>query len=522
VTTCVHNAGTTVCAALALFMLATGLVAGGRVPFSFFPSPEATVVNADVSFVAGTPPARTEAFLLGVENALRQAEAQFEEQLVRVSSVMLGQVRSSDGRSTRGGDQFGSIIVEMVASDLRTVRNPTFIEAWRERIELPPGVESFAISERRPGPPGRDVDIRLIGDDAEALKSAAVELTQVLSSIAGVSGVNDDMPYGAQQLIYELTPQGQALGLTVDTVGEQLRAAYDGRIAQIFQDGDDEVEVRVMLPDKERHALSSLDALNVTLPAGGSVPLMTAVTLDTRRGFDILRHTGGRLSLRVSADVDPAVNNSNDIIASLEADTLPRLREGFGVDYAFEGRRADQDETLADMKLGGAYALVMIYLVLAWVFSSYGWPFVVMSAIPFGLVGALTGHWVLGIDLTILSLFGLFGLSGIVVNDSIILVVFFKKLKEDGMHTARAIIEAACQRLRAVLLTSLTTIAGLLPLMFETSLQAQFLIPMAVTISFGLAFATGLVLLVIPALLHIHESIHQRLRAPRAAPSFLP
>jgi multidrug efflux pump subunit AcrB len=160
--------------------------------------------------------------------------------------------------------------------------------------------------------------------------------------------------------------------------------------------------------------------------------------------------------------------------------------------------------------------------VLAWVFASYGWPLVVMAAIPFGLIGALAGHWLLGIDLTILSLFGLFGLSGIVVNDSIILVVFFKQLKERGLETAQAIVDAACLRLRAVLLTSLTTIAGLLPLMFETSLQAQFLIPMAVSISFGLAFATALVLLVIPALLHIHERVHQRLvvrRAPRAAPA---
>ena len=170
------------------------------------------------------------------------------------------------------------------------------------------------------------------------------------------------------------------------------------------------------------------------------------------------------------------------------------------------------EETLADMRIGVVLALGMIYIVLAWVFSSYGWPLVVMSVIPFGLVGAIVGHWVLGINLTILSLFGLFGLSGIVVNDSIILVVFFKQLLERGMRTRDAIIEAACQRLRAVLLTSLTTIAGLLPLLFETSLQAQFLIPMAVSIAFGLAFATVLVLLVVPALLRIHEWIADALK----------
>ncbi len=511
VTLSVCNAPATVCLALALLMLAAGLLAGGRVSFNFFPSPEGRILNADVSFVAGTPPARVRAFMAEVEAALRQTEAHFGEPLIELSTTVLGQVRSEDGRGTRSGDQFASVTVQLSEPDRRRVRNPSFIKAWRDRVSLPAGLESFSIVERRAGPPGRDVDVRLISDDAVLLKAAALELAEVLSGVRGVSGVKDDMPYGAQQLIYDLTPQGRALGLTVESIGTQLRSAYDGRIAQIFQDRDDEVEVRVMLPDKERHVLSSLDTLNLTLPGGGLVPLRTVVELGHRRGFDILRHTQGRLSLRVSADVDPTANNNNSVIAALEAQTLPRLKHRYGIEYEFEGRQADQQETLSDMRLGGAYALMMIYLVLAWVFSSYGWPLVVMAVIPFGLIGAVTGHWLLGLDLTVLSMFGLFGLSGIVVNDSIILVMFYKRLTAQGIDTTEAIIEAACQRLRAVLLTSLTTIAGLLPLMFETSLQAQFLIPMAVSISFGLAFSTVLVLFVLPSLLQMHESIARRL-----------
>jgi multidrug efflux pump subunit AcrB len=187
------------------------------------------------------------------------------------------------------------------------------------------------------------------------------------------------------------------------------------------------------------------------------------------------------------------------------------------VDFSFEGRSADQMETMADMRRGAVYALLLIYLILAWVFASYGWPLVVMAAIPFGLVGAIWGHYLMAIDLTILSLFGMFGLSGIVINDSIILVIFYKQLRARGMEIREALIEAACQRLRAVLLTSLTTIAGLLPLLFETSLQAQFLIPMAVSISFGLAFATLLVLFFIPALLAVHENIAHAGSRRRAA-----
>ena len=387
---------------------------------------------------------------------------------------------------------------------------------WQSRVRLAAGIESFSIVERRPGPPGRDIDIRLTrpGNDTAQLKAAALQLASTLSTIRGVSGIGDDMPFGQEQLIYRLSPEGHALGLTVEDVGRQLRAAYDGRIAQIFQDGDDEVEVRVVLPDRERHNLASLGDLKIMTAAGASVPLFTVLEVSTQRGFDILRHNDRNLSVRVSAAVDPALNNSNDIIADLEAGPLQQLKRRYGIDYSYEGRRSDQTETLADMARGGLLALAMIYLVLAWVFASYGWPLVVMSVIPFGVIGALLGHWLMGLDLTVLSLFGLFGLSGIVVNDSIILVMFYKQQKESGVPWRHAIVEATCQRLRAVLLTSLTTIAGLTPLMFETSRQAQFLIPMAVTISYGLAVATLLVLLVVPSLLCIHESIALRSGRP--------
>ena len=197
-------------------------------------------------------------------------------------------------------------------------------------------------------------------------------------------------------------------------------------------------------------------------------------------------------------------------IWQLRSDLLPELTTRHDLSWEFTGRAEDQRETAADMGRGAVYALAMIYIVLAWVFGSYGWPLVVMAIIPFGIVGALYGHYLMGITPTILSMFGLFALSGIVVNDSIILVIFYKHLRERGMAVNDAIVEAACQRLRAVLLTSLTTIAGLLPLLFETSMQAQFLIPMAVSISFGLAFATFLVLVLVPTLLSALEGFRLR------------
>ncbi|EDN65942.1 acriflavin resistance protein [Beggiatoa sp. PS] len=243
------------------------------------------------------------------------------------------------------------------------------------------------------------------------------------------------------------------------------------------------------------------------LPNGARVPFSTAVQVKTQRGFEAIRHAEGRLAAQVTADVDNAVTNANDILSNLEENLLRELKSRYGIEYSFEGRAADQAETLGDMKRGMMFALVLMYLILAWQFASYGWPLIVMSIIPFGLVGAITGHWLMDLDLTILSLFGFFGLSGIIVNDSIILVSFYRDLRESGMPVKEALIESSCQRLRAVLLTSLTTIFGLMPLLFETSLQAQFLIPMATSIAFGLMFATVLVLLVIPTLLSIYEGI---------------
>ena len=313
-----------------------------------------------------------------------------------------------------------------------------------------------------------------------------------------------------QQLVFRLNPLGESLGLSVEDVGRQLRAAFDGELAQIFNEGDDEIEVRVMLPDSERYRLSALDDFSVFLPAGETVPLLSLVELEERRGFKAMRHAEGKLAVTVFADVNKKIANANAVRGQLRTEVLPSMVQQHDLSWEFTGRAEDQRETADDMKRGALFALAMIYIVLAWVFGSYGWPLVVMAIIPFGVVGALYGHFLMGITPTILSMFGLFALSGIVVNDSIILVVFYKQLREKGMAVREAIVEAACQRLRAVLLTSLTTIAGLLPLLFETSLQAQFLIPMAVSISFGLAFSTFLVLLLVPTLLAGLEGLRLR------------
>ncbi|EIC20488.1 cation/multidrug efflux pump [Thiorhodovibrio frisius] len=506
----IHHRFATIASALALLILAIGLVAGGRISFTFFPTPEPQVIYANATFAAGTPRETVDRFLNHLEEQLYQAEQSLDAgRLINLAVTYHGTKAGPGARAA--ADQLGAIQVELLPPDEREVRNPEFIRAWRKHLDMPAGLEHLTITSRRVGPPGRDLTIRLTGNNPEQLKSAALDLSETLSGVPGVLEVEDDMAYGREQLVYSLTPAGEALGLTVADLGNQLRTAYDGRLVQIFQDGSDEVEVRVRLPAVERDSLVSLYRLNIRTPDGQSVPLTAVADWRARQGFEVLRHAEGKLAVEVTADVNTESANTDLVVAALEEGTLPELARTHGISYSFEGRSADQRETLGDMRKGALLGLMLIYIILAWVFASYGWPLVVMTAIPFGISGAFFGHWIMGMDLTILSLFGMFGLSGIVVNDSIILVSFYQRLRAEGMAVTEALIEASCQRLRAVLLTSLTTIAGLTPLLFEHSYQAQFLIPMATSIAFGLAFSTLLVLLGIPALLSLHESIHHGL-----------
>ena len=520
VTAAVRRRGVTISAVLALMILAVGLLAGGRIAFVFFPTPESQVVLANANFVAGTPRARTAEFLGEMERGLAQAESDLGGGLVEAAVARLGSTVSVDGSAAKG-DQLASVLVQLVPSEQRTVRNEQFLAAWRERVRPPAGMESLVISARKAGPPGRDINVRLIAEDAMVLKAAALDLAQGLESVPGVSDMTDDMPYGREQLIYRVSPVGQALGVTTELLGRQLRAAFDGHLARLVQVGQDELEVRVLLPRAERTRLDALERLNIRLADGAFVPLDTVADWETRRGFEALRHADGQLAVEVTADVDRAQNTADKVYETLKRDLLPDLVKRYGIAYSFEGRAADQRETLGDMRTGLWLGLGLIFVVLAAVFSSWGWPLVVMTAIPLGLVGAIIGHWVVGIDLTILSLFGLFGLSGIVVNNAIILVSMYQEQLRTGLGVEEALVEAACSRLRAMFLTSATTVAGLVPLLFEKSLQAQFLIPMAVSLAFGIGFATVLVLVFTPALLAAHESAHARIQrwlAPRPEP----
>ncbi len=494
---------TTVAFMIASFILCMGLLAGGRVGFTFFPSPESENITASVVFGAGTPRSDQERALIRIGESLRAAEATLSggrEPLVETTFSVIGKA------GTRIGDNLAQLEVQLTPSEARTIPTREISRAWRRELPTISGVERIAILERRAGPPSRDIDIQLLDAPVESLKAAALEVRDALTAFPGVSGIDDDLPYGKQELILAVTPHGSALGFTAESVGTQVRNAFEGAIATRFPRGDEEITVRVMRA-QEVEGPYALRRLYLTSPEGQRVPLTEVVTITEKAGFSIIQRRDGVRSVSVTADIDEKLTDSAAVLAKLEETMLPALAKKHDLRYAFRGRAEERGRAFADLRLGALLALVMIYIILAWVFGSYSRPLAVMAIVPFGIVGAILGHLVMGFNLTIISLIGLLGLSGILVNDSIILVTQVDRRLKDGDSLEEAAVGASRDRLRAVLLTSLTTIGGLTPLLFETSRQAQFLIPMAVTLVFGLAAATILVLILVPSWIGIGGDI---------------
>lgn len=509
---------------LGAFIISVGMMAGGRLKFVFFPRLEAENISAKVVFAPGMPRPAQIAAIARIEKSLYR----LEQKQLKLDRMRMNRSQPVDppkdgakethyidavfttlggaGRAT--GDNLAQIEVQLTPSEFRTVRTKSIIEGWRRAAPKIPGVERLAIGGRRGGPPGGDVDVRLQNAPVEKLKAAAEELKDVLTGFPGVTNITDDLPYGRQELTLELTPRGTALGLTGANIGRQIRNAFEGAIATRFARGDDEITVRVMRA-QELSGAADLQRLYVKTPAGKSVLLTEVVSIKERRSFSVIQRRDGLRTVSVGADIDTKQTTTPEVLARLTNEFMPQIAEKYHLTYEYKGRDEERREAFKDLKLGAMIALALIYIILAWVFASYWKPLAVMSIIPFGFVGAVGGHYIMGFPLTIISMIGLLGLSGILVNDSIVLVARVKERLSNGDDLRTAAIGAGRDRFRAVLLTSLTTIGGLLPLVFETSRQAQFLIPMAITIVFGLTISTILVLVLVPSLLGVGGDVHK-------------
>ena len=497
---------TTVAAAIAMLILSLGIVLGGRIGFQFFPAPESDTIFANVVFAPGTPRHVTEAMLKELEAAMLRTEMKLGSGKGSLVASSFGRVGRSQGEQFRtvAGLHLGGVHAELIPSDQRDVRTLEFIDAWRAEVQELAGLERVSVFAQQSGPPGREIDIRLTGGSTGALKKASLEVRDLLGQYPGVSNLEDDLPYGRNEVLMSVTPRGRALGFTTETVSRQVRDAFQGRIAKKFARGDEEVTVRVQYT-RDRVASDALRDLYLRSPSGAEVPISEVVAFREKGGFARIRREDGVREIAVVGEIDESMTSAQAVLSSLVENGLEQIATRHGLSYRFAGRAEEQAQTMADMKLGATIALTAIYIILAWVFASYVRPFIVMAIIPFGLVGAIIGHLLMGYDLTILSMISLLGLSGILVNDSIILVTTIERRHAENEEFFSAVIAGTQDRLRAVLLTSLTTIGGLLPLLFETSLQARFMIPMAVTIVFGLLVATMLVLLLVPALFAIQH-----------------
>lgn len=498
----------TIASIVAVLMISVGLLAGGRVGFTFFPTAESDTIDGNIEMAAGTPRAEALAAMDELMAALDRAENRLTGGTGGLVRMTFQRVGRSQGRSfeTVPGDNLGGVQVELVPADQRVHRTSEVIKAWREEFRPIAGLKRFSMIERAGGPPGRELDIRLFGEDIAALKAAAGEVKEELARFAGVSEIEDDLPFGKQELILELTRRGAALGYTTETVARQVRDAFEGAIAKRFARNDEEVTVRVQI-DRDEATESALRSMYIRSPSGAETPLEEVVHFRENAGFARIRRTDGQREVGIFGEIDETTTSSALVIASVSETALPVIAAKHGVGYRFAGKAEEQANTFADMQTGAVIGLAAIYIILAWVFASYGRPLIVMSIIPFGLIGAIWGHYLLNYDLSILSMVALIGLAGILVNNSIILVAAIEDRVAQGETPMDALVGGACDRLRPVMLTSITTIVGLTPLMFEKSLQAQFLIPMAITIVFGLATASVLVLFVVPALLGMLDDI---------------
>jgi multidrug efflux pump subunit AcrB len=497
---------TAVCALFISFFV----LSSGRLGFEFFATPETDMIFGNFALSPGTPREKTIEMMGEMERAAFAAEKKLTKGEGGLIIYSVGAVATREGRAMEkeaGGDHMGGYTLELVPGDQRYVRNTAFLRAWEEEIQPVAGVEKIVLSERSDGgPPGKDLDIRVSGAELEVLKAAAMEMREILRDMPGLMAIEDDLPWGKQEIIMQLTPAGRAMGFTTEMVARQVRNSFEGSIAKRFARDEEEVIVRVFLPKDAGKSNTIRDLYLLTpggnrAPGGNRVALTEVVDLSTRVGFSIVRRQDGVRQVAVTADVDKEITTSNAVLKAFSENYAAGVMSKYGVLVEYKGRAEEQAGAVEDVRNAALLALATMYIILAWVFSSYRAPLIVMSIIPFGLIGAVLGHYVMGFNLGMLSIFALVGLAGVMINDSIILVTSIRKLLAEGSDMRRAVIDGTKDRLRPVILTTLTTIGGLTPLLFETSLQAQLVQPLAITLVFGMLVSPFLVLVFVPALL---------------------
>ncbi|MBW1785650.1 MAG: efflux RND transporter permease subunit [Deltaproteobacteria bacterium] len=509
----------TIALGLVALLLSLGVWSGGWIKFTFFPKLESDVLTASLTMPAGTPVERTAAVAKRLEHVaqdvLKEADRKRPKNapsLFEHSVSLIGVHMGGHGPSAgppEVGSHLAQVFIQLIESEHRKVSAMKLVALWRKRAGSIPDAESITFQSELFSV-GNAVEVHLSFDDQDMLIAAAEELKTELNEYPGVFDVADSFLPGKKEMQLKLKLAARSLGLTLNDLAKQARHAFYGAEAMRFQRDQDEVKVLIRYPDAERKSLGHVEAMRIRAADGTEIPFGQVAQVHMEQGYSTIQRAQRLRVIKVTADVDEEISNANELRAKLEAEFLPSLKARYpGLRYTIEGEGKEQKESMGDVMLGFAIALFGIYALLAIPFRSFTQPMVVMAAIPFGIVGALLGHLIMGFNLSILSMFGMVGLAGVVVNDSLVLVDAGNRFRDRGDSAFDAIRNAGALRFRAVILTSLTTFAGLTPMILEKSLQARFLIPMAVSLGFGVLFATGITLLLVPCCYLILEDGHR-------------
>ena len=504
-----------VVAAVALLVLVVAMPFNGTVRVSFFPDVPGDNVRGEVTMLDDASYGQTHLALTHLERRARATD----QALLDEHGATAMQTGIANLQVLAEADRSGQVTIELRGDAPYDIN--TFTRRWRESAGWPEGVRTLSIQSAP-----RMVDalrIELRASDDEVLSRAGEQVRARLEALPAVSGISDNLSPGQPQLLIELTDQGRALGMTTDRLASQLYQAFNGQVVQRYQRNSDEIEVRVRYPEAERRGAANVLNARVRTPDGAVVPVSSVATVTQGFTRDTITRIDGKRAAYLSADVDKDQQSVTELVENLRTTLARELqREYPGLDIHFGGEAEQQAETASSMVSLFLLAMLVIYLLLAIPLKSYIQPVLIMCAIPFGVVGAILGHWMNDIALSILSLNGIIALSGVVVNDSLLLVSRYNEIRHKAASRVEAVTEACTSRLRAVLLTSVTTFAGLAPLLTETSFQAQFLIPAAISLGYGILFATVVTLILIPALVMIQEDIagwcKRAVLRPRAVP----
>ena len=474
----------------------------GRIAFRFMPSVESEMIRARAVLPYGSPWERT-------QEAAAHLKVAAEEELEQHGGDAI-----TKGIYTLVTRHIGEVVVSLVPADEREITATKFAGLWRERAADVPGIELLTFSANIHGPSGgAAINVELSHAEIGTLERAASDLAERLKNYAGVKDIDDGFAVGKPQLDFKIKPEAESLRLTAADLGRQVRDCFYGAEALRQQRGRDEIRVMVRLPEAERRSEHSLENLIIRTPEGGEMLFAEAADIARGRAYTEIKRVDGRRSMNVTADVVRGAGDPGKILADLSENYLPKLMATYpGLSREFAGEIREREDALESLLQGFMVALIVIYAMLAIPFNSFVQPLIVMAVIPFGMVGAVAGHMIMGYDLSIISMFGIVALAGVVVNDSLVLIDAANKKRLETGSEFEAISYAGKRRFRPIVLTSLTTFLGLTPMIFETSIQARFLIPMAISLGYGILFATLIALLLVPSLYLIVEDLRRAVR----------